>query len=68
MKTPKQAISKMKETGDKLRNWRVVIMRARAQNLGTIKAADRQTAEVEAVQKFGLSGEQPRRLLILAKQ
>jgi hypothetical protein len=41
-----------KPTGAKLRNWRVAIMRSRAQQIGTVAASDRQAAEAEAVEKF----------------
>jgi hypothetical protein len=57
-----------KPTSAKLRNWRVAIMRSRAQQIGTVAASDRQAAEVEAVRAFGLSEEQRRRLLILERE
>jgi hypothetical protein len=61
---------KKKPTAAKLLNWRVSIMRARAQGLGTVAASDRQfgrlaEAEAEAVKAFGLRDDQRRRLLIL---
>jgi len=56
-----------KAVGAKLRSWRVAIMRARAQNLGTVKAPDRKAAEAEAVRAFGLDEERRKRLLILER-
>jgi hypothetical protein len=50
MKSPKK-----KPTGAKLRNWRVAIMRARGQPIGTVQAPDRQSAEAEAVRLYGLN-------------
>jgi hypothetical protein len=63
MKSPKKKL-----TAAKLRNWRVSIMRACAQQIGTVAASDRQSAEVEAVKAYGLSEEQRRRLLILERE
>jgi hypothetical protein len=53
-----------KNPATKLRNWRVAIMRSRAQPIGTVAAPDREAAEAEAVEKFGLSEDQRRRLMI----
>jgi hypothetical protein len=50
MKSPKK-----KPLAAKLRNWRVAIMRARAQGLETVAAPDHKSAEAEAVKAFGLS-------------
>jgi hypothetical protein len=52
----------------KLRNWRVAIMRSRAQQIGTIAAPDATAAMAEAVEKFGLSEEQRKRLLVWAPE
>jgi hypothetical protein len=46
-----------KPTAAKLRNWRVAIMRSRAQPIGTVTAPDRAAAEAEAVKAFDLSEE-----------
>jgi len=51
MKSPKK-----KATAAKLRNWRVAIMRARGQPLGTVAAPDCVAAEAVAVKAFDLSG------------
>jgi hypothetical protein len=63
MKSPKK-----KATAAKLRNWRVAIMRARGERLGTVAAQDRESAEAEAVKAFGLSEDQRKRLLILERE
>jgi hypothetical protein len=60
MKSPRK-----KTAAAKLRNWRVSIMRARGQALGTVAAPDQESAEAEAVRAFGLSEDQRKRLLIL---
>jgi hypothetical protein len=57
-----------KPTAAKLRNWRVSIMRARGQHLGTVQAATREAAESEAVRAFGLAEEQRQRLLIFERE
>jgi hypothetical protein len=59
MKSPKN-----KPTAAKLRQWRVSILRQRAQHLGTIEAPDQRTAGAEAVKMFGLTEEQRKRLSI----
>jgi hypothetical protein len=59
MKSPKK-----KPTGAKLRSWRVAILRSRAHPLGTVEAPDRKTAEDFAAQKFKLSEDQRKRLMI----
>jgi len=51
-------------TADKLRRWRVTIIRQRAQHLGTVEAPDQKSAEAEAVKLFDLSDEQRKRLSI----
>jgi hypothetical protein len=62
---PQRPTPPKKPTGAKLRNWRVAIMRSRAQQIGTVTAVDRQSAEAEAVKLYGLTEEQRRRLMIL---
>jgi hypothetical protein len=51
MKSPKQKLTKIKR-------WRVSIMRARGQPLGTVAAPDQKSAEAEAGKAFGLSEDQ----------
>lgn len=63
MKSPKK-----KPTAAKLRSWRVSILRARAQNLGTIEAGDAKAAEAKAVKVFGLDDEQRKRPAILERE
>jgi hypothetical protein len=53
-----------KSTAEKLRRWRVTIIRQRAHHLGTIEAPDQKAAEAEAVKLFGLTEEQRKRLSI----
>jgi hypothetical protein len=53
-----------KKAAAKIRNWRVAIIRQRAQHLGTIEAPDEKAAEAEAVKVFGLTEEQRKRLSI----
>ena len=61
---PRRPTPPKKPTAAKLRNWRVAIMRSRAQQIGTVQAADRAAAEAEAVRLYGLSEDQRRRLMI----
>ena len=56
-----------KKKPGKLRNWRVAIMRSRAHQLGTVRASDEKAAEAFAVERFGLSEDQRKRLLILER-
>ena len=63
MKSPKK-----RPTAAKLRNWRVSIMRARGQHLGTVAAPDRQTAESKALEAFGLSEDQRKRLSVWERE
>jgi hypothetical protein len=46
---------KKKPTAAKLRNWRVSILRNRAEFLGIVKAADAEAAEVVAAETFKLA-------------
>jgi hypothetical protein len=57
-----------KKTAAKLRSWRVSIMRARAQQIGTVAAPDREAAGAEAVKRFALSEEQRKRLLVWERE
>jgi hypothetical protein len=63
MKSPKR-----KPTTAKLRNWRVAIMRSRAQQIGTVAAPDRTTAEAEAVKAFDHSKDQRKRLMVWERE
>jgi hypothetical protein len=53
-----------KLTADKLRSWRVSIIRKRGQYLGTVEAANEKAAEVAAMAEFDLRDEQRRRLVL----
>jgi hypothetical protein len=56
---------KKKPTAAKIRRWRISIMRARGQHIGTVEAENREAAEAAAVKAFNLTEEQRRRLVIL---
>jgi hypothetical protein len=56
--------AKKKATAAKLRNWRVVIIRNRAQFLGFVEARDRKTAEAAAAKQFDISEEERTRLVV----
>jgi hypothetical protein len=60
--------SKKKPTAAKLRNWRVSILRQRAEYLGTVEAADAKAAEVLAAETFKLDGERRKRLAVRAEE
>jgi hypothetical protein len=57
MKSPKK-----KPTAAKLRNWRVSILRNRAEYLGIVQAADEGTAEKAAIEAFALDEDRRKRL------
>jgi hypothetical protein len=59
MRSPKK-----KGTAAKLRNWRVSILRNRAEYLGTVEAADAKAAEALAAETFKLDGERRKRLAV----
>jgi hypothetical protein len=59
---------KKKPTAAKLRNWRVSILRNRAEFLGIVKAADAEAAEVVAAETFKLDGGRRRRLAVRAEE
>jgi hypothetical protein len=61
---PRRPTLPKKPAATKLRNWRVAIMRSRAQQIGTVAAPDREAAEAEEVKAFGLSEDQRRRLMV----
>jgi hypothetical protein len=46
----------------KLKRWRASLLHSRAVALGTVEAPDERTAEVVAVERFGLIVEQRKRL------
>jgi hypothetical protein len=52
----------------KLKRWRISIMRARGQHIGTVEAESREAAEASAVKTFNLTEEQRRRLAILERE
>jgi hypothetical protein len=53
-----------KRKAEKLRSWRVSILRQRAKHLGDVEAPDQKAAEAEAVKEFNLDDEQRRRLVV----
>jgi hypothetical protein len=55
---------KKKPTAAKLRNWRVSILRQRAEYLGTVQAVDQQSAEAAAVAAFELDDDRRKRLAV----
>jgi hypothetical protein len=61
-------IAKRKPTAPKLRSWRVVIMRSRGEDLGSVEAPDRERAEAVAIKQFESDQDQRRRLLIRERQ
>jgi hypothetical protein len=56
--------SKKKATAANLRNWRVSILRNRAEYLGTVEAADAEAAEALALETFKLDGDRRKRLAV----
>jgi hypothetical protein len=59
MKSPKK-----RPTGDKLRSWRVSILRQRTHYLGMVDATDERAAETAAVEQFELTEDQRKRLVV----
>jgi hypothetical protein len=53
-----------KKATDKLRSWRVSVLRARMQYRGDVQAPDQRSAEAEAVRQFKLSDEERKRLVL----
>ena len=53
-----------KKSGEKLRSWRVLLMRARAQQLGIVYAPDEKSAEAAAIAEFKIGDEQRHRLIV----
>jgi hypothetical protein len=48
----------------KLRNWRVTILRSRAEYLGGVRATDERAAEKAAIETFALDEDRRRRLAV----
>jgi hypothetical protein len=55
---------KKKATAAKLRNWRVTILRNRAEYLGIVQAADEGAAEKAAIKAFALDDDRRKRLVV----
>jgi hypothetical protein len=55
---------KKKPTAEKLRPWRVALMRSRTHYLGVVYAADEKSSEAAAVAEFKIGDEQRRRLVV----
>jgi hypothetical protein len=55
---------KRKATAAKLRNWRVFILRNRAEFLGIVQAADEGAAEKAAIKAFALDDDRRKRLAV----
>ena len=53
-----------KRKADKLRSWRVSLLRGRGQYLGNVQAPDERAAEAAAVQQFNLSDTERKRLVV----
>jgi hypothetical protein len=53
-----------KKTGEKLRPWRVALMRSRTHYLGAVYAPDEKSAEATAVAEFKIGDDQRRRLIV----
>jgi hypothetical protein len=51
---PPKKITRQRPAAAKLRSWRVVLIRAKGEHLGTVAAPDRERAEAVAVKEFGL--------------
>jgi hypothetical protein len=51
-------------TADKLRAWRVEILRNRSQYIGDVQAANEKAAEAAAIAEFNLDDEQRKRLVV----
>ena len=55
---------KKKVAGEKLRVWRIALMRSRLHYLGVVYAPDERSAEAAAVAEFKIGGDQRRRLIV----
>jgi hypothetical protein len=54
----------MKKKSTTARRWRVSIIRSAGEYLGTVEAPDERSAEIEAAERFKLTAEQRKRLLL----
>jgi hypothetical protein len=61
------AVSKRTHPQKPPRSWRVIIIRSKAEYLGSVEAPDRERAEAVAVKVFDLDQDQRSRLLIRAR-
>jgi hypothetical protein len=59
---------KKKPTAAKLRNWRVSILRSRAEYLGIVQAPDERAAEATALAAFELDEHRRKRLVVRAEE
>ena len=57
-------VKKKKATAEKLRWWRVSILRNRARELGNVQARDEKAAEAAGIAEFRLDEEQRKRLVV----
>jgi hypothetical protein len=57
-----------KKPDEKLRPWRVALMRSRTHYLGVVYAPDEKSAEAAAVAEFKIGEEQLRRLIVRAEE
>jgi hypothetical protein len=55
-----------KKPAEKLRPWRVALMRSRTHYLGVVYAPDEKTAEAAAIAEYKIGDEQRRRLIVRA--
>jgi hypothetical protein len=53
-----------KKAGEKLRPWRVALMRSRTHYLGVVYAPDEKSAEAAAIAEYKIGEEQRRRLIV----
>jgi hypothetical protein len=60
----KMRAPKKKATPEKLRAWRVSLMRSRSHLLGIVYAPDEKSAEATAVAEFKIGEDQRRRLVV----
>jgi hypothetical protein len=64
---PAKKITRQRPAAAKLRSWRVVLIRAKGEHLGTVEAPDRERARAAAIKDFDLDRDQRCRLLILER-
>ena len=55
---------KKKAPGEKLRPWRVALMRSRTHYLGVVYAPDEKSAEAAAIAEYKIGDEQRQRLIV----